>query len=103
MKEFEVQIANDTNNLRLKQSRYNFLVETEKEKEGYIKSVKSLLIDCEKIKELGKGMHGVLANIISVPKQYETAIEMCLGASLQNIVTDHRRRCKKISRALKGK
>ena len=42
----------------------------------------------EKIKELGKGMHGVLANIISVPSEYETAIEMCLGASLQNIVTD---------------
>ena len=33
-------------------------------------------------------MQGVLANIISVPSEYETAIEMCLGASLQNIVTD---------------
>ena len=101
LKEFEVQIANDTNNLRLKQSRYNFLVETEKEKEGYIKSVKSLLIDCEKIKELGKGMHGVLANIISVPKQYETAIEMCLGASLQNIVTDTEEDAKKLVEHLK--
>ena len=74
--------------MRMKQSRHNFLVETEKEKEGYVKSVKSLLLDCEKIKELGKGMHGVLANIISVPSEYETAIEMCLGMSLQNIVTD---------------
>ena len=96
LKEFDAQIVNDTNNLRLKQSRYNFLVETEKEKEGYIKSVKSLLIDCEKVKELGKGMHGVLANIISVPKQYETAIEMCLGASLQNIVTDTEEDAKKL-------
>ncbi len=33
-------------------------------------------------------MHGVLANIIDVPKEYQTAIEMCLGASLQNIVTE---------------
>ena len=88
IKEFDIQIANNTNEMRMKQSRYNFLVETEKEKEGYIKSVKSLLTDCEKVKELGKGMHGVLANIISVPTEYETAIEMCLGASLQNIVTD---------------
>lgn len=101
LKEFDVQIVNDTNNLRLKQSRYNFLVETEKEKEGYIKSVKSLLIDCEKVKELGKGMHGVLANIISVPKQYETAIEMCLGASLQNIVTDTEEDAKKLVEHLK--
>ena len=88
IKQFDFEITNITNEMRMKQSRYNFLVETEKEKEGYQKSVKSLLIDCEKIKELGKGMHGVLANIISVPDEYETAIEMCLGTSLQNIVTD---------------
>ena len=96
IKEFDIQIANNTNEMRMKQSRYNFLVETEKEKEGYIKSVKSLLTDCEKIKELGKGMHGVLANIIAVPTEYETAIEMCLGASLQNIVTDTEEDAKKL-------
>ena len=73
---------------RIKESRLKFLIETEKEKEGYIKSVKTLLKDCENIKELGKGMHGVLANIIEVPEKYQTAIEMCLGVSLQNIVTE---------------
>ena len=96
IKEFEIQIANLTNEMRMKTSRYNFLVETEKEKEGYIKSVKSLLIDCEKAKELGKGMHGVLANVIDVPKEYQTAIEMCLGASLQNIVTETEEDAKKL-------
>ena len=103
IKEFDLQIINNTNDMRMKQSRYNFLVETEKEKEGYIKSVKSLLIDCEKIKELGKGMHGVLANIISVPSEYETAIEMCLGASLQNIVTDTEEDAKKLVEHLRKK
>ena len=96
IKEFEIQIANLTNEMRMKLSRYNFLVETEKEKEGYTKSVKSLLIDCEKTKELGKGMHGVLANIIDVPKEYQIAIEMCLGASLQNIVTETEEDAKKL-------
>ena len=96
IKQFDLEIANATNEMRMKQSRYNFLVETEKEKEGYQKSVKSLLLDCEKTKELGKGMHGVLANIISVPTEYETAIEMCLGASLQNIVTDSEEDAKKL-------
>ena len=96
VKEYDQQIINNTNEMRMKQSRYNFLVETEKEKEGYIKSVKALLLDCEKIKELGKGMHGVLANIISVPNEYEIAIEMCLGASLQNIVTDTEEDAKKL-------
>ena len=88
IKTYEDKIRNIEDSIRMKQSRRNFLVETEKEKEGYIKSVKSLLKDCETIKELGKGMHGVLANIIEAPEELETAIEMCLGASLQNIVTD---------------
>ena len=33
-------------------------------------------------------MHGVLANLLNVSKEYETAIEMALGASIQNIVTE---------------
>ena len=44
----------------MKESKLKFLIETEKEKEGYIKSVKSLLKDCETIKELGIGMHGII-------------------------------------------
>ena len=82
--------------MRIKESKLKFLIETEKEKEGYIKSVKALLKDCETIAELGKGMHGVLANIIEVPEKYQTAIEMCLGASLQNIVTSTEEDAKKL-------
>ena len=88
IKEFNDKINNAQNEIRMKESRLKFLIETEKEKEGYIRSVKSLLKDCESIKELGKGMYGVLANVIEVPEEYQTAIEMCLGASLQNIVTE---------------
>ena len=88
IKDYDMQINNYQNEIRIKESKLKFLIETEKEKEGYIKSVKSLLKDCENVKELGKGMHGVLANVIDVPEEYQTAIEMCLGASLQNIVTD---------------
>ena len=88
IKDYETKINNLSSEIRIKESRLKFLIETEKEKEGYVKSVKSLLKDCENVKDLGKGMHGVLANIIEVPKDYETAIEMCLGVSLQNIVTE---------------
>lgn len=88
IKKYENNINMISSDIRIKESKLRFLIETEKEKEGYIKSVKSLLKDCEKIKELGKGMHGVLANVIEVPEQYQIAIEMCLGISLQNIVTD---------------
>ena len=96
IKNFESNINMLSSEMRIKESKLKFLIETEKEKEGYIKSVKSLLKDCENIKELGKGMHGVLANVIEVPSEYETAIEMCLGASLQNIVTDTEEDAKKL-------
>ena len=88
VKEYDNNINMLSSEMRIKDSKLKFLIETEKEKEGYIKSVKMLLKDCENIKELGKGMHGVLANVIEVPEEEQTAIEMCLGASLQNIVTD---------------
>ena len=96
IKSFESNINILSSDMRIKESRLKFLIETEKEKEGYIKSVKSLLKDCENIIDLGNGMHGVLANIIEVPDELETAIEMCLGASLQNIVTDTEEDAKKL-------
>ena len=102
LKQFDEQINNLTNELRMKTSRHNFLVETEKEKEGYIKSIKQLLLDCEKDQELNKGMYGVIANLIAVPKEYETAIEMALGASLQNIVTETEQDAKKLIEYLRA-
>ena len=96
VKEYDHNINMLSSEMRIKDSKLKFLIETEKEKEGYIKSVKMLLKDCENIKELGKGMHGVLANVIEVPEEYQTAIEMCLGASLQNIVTDTEEDAKKL-------
>ena len=96
VKEFDEQINRLSYEMRMKDSRLKFLIETEKEKEGYIKSVKALLNDCEKDSTLSKGMHGVLANLISVQKEYETAVEMCLGQMLQNIVTDTENDAKKL-------
>ena len=96
LKEFDDKINHILYDIRMKDARYKFLQETEKEKEGYTKSVKSLLLDCEKDNILKKGVHGVLANLISTPKEYETAIEMCLGAALQNIITDTEEDAKKL-------
>lgn len=96
LKEYETKINNLNYDLRIKDSRYKFLIETEKEKEGYTKSVKNLLLECEKDKLLKEGMNGVLANLISTPEEYETAIEMCLGAALQNVVTETEEDAKKL-------
>ncbi len=102
-KAFETQINQISYNIRMKESRKQFLEETEKEKEGYTKSVKGLLLACEKEEYLRKGMHGVLANLISVKKEHEVAIEMALGASLQNIVTETEDDAKKLIQYLRDK
>ena len=95
-KEYQDKINNLSTELRIKDSKLKFLSDMEKEKEGYIRSVKSLLLDCDKDANLKKGMHGVLANILTVPKEYETAIETVLGQTLQNIVTDTEEDAKKL-------
>ena len=96
IKDCDIKINNLTQDLRIKEARHKFLVETEKEKEGYSRSVKSILKDCENIKELGKGMNGALAELIEVPSEYKIAIEMTLGASLQNIVTESEEDAKRL-------
>ena len=94
IKEYDTKINNSAMNLRLKQSKQKFLIEMEKEKEGYQKSVKALLLEGEK--NSFKGLHGVLANLISVPEEYQLAIEMALGSSLQNLVADTEEDAKKM-------
>ena len=96
IKEFDSILNNLTYDANMKDSRLKFLIETEKEKEGYNKSVKSILLTCEKDNKLNKGVNGVLANLISVDKKYEIAIEMSLGQALQNIVTDTEEDAKKL-------
>ena len=96
LKDFDTRINNTESEKRIKESRLKFLEETEREKEGYNRSVKAILQECDKNVRLKKGMHGVLANLISVPKEYETAIEMSLGQAMQNIVTDNEADAKKL-------
>ena len=96
IKQYDDKINNLTSEYRMKESRYKFLIETEKEKDGYIKSVKSLLLAIDKDANLRTGVEGVLANLISVDKKYEVAIQMCLGQSMQNIVTATENDAKKL-------
>ena len=96
IKAIDIKLNNSIQELNFKESKHKFLIETEKEKEGYQRSVKLLLQDCEKVKELGNGVKGALAELIDVPENLETAIEMALGLSLQNIVTETKQDAKRL-------
>ncbi|SDK44253.1 chromosome segregation protein SMC [Natronincola ferrireducens] len=91
-------IKNQTNH---NQSKRNIIEEMEREHDGYNRSVKNTLIACKKDKYLGEGIYGVVANLMKVPKGYETAIETALGAAIQNIVTRNEEDAKKLIAYLK--
>ena len=93
---YEKEINNLLSEINMKSSKLKFLQETEKDKEGYVKSVKSILLALDKDKELAKGVHGVLANLLLVEEKYQVAIEMALGQAMQNIVTDTDKEAKKL-------
>ncbi len=54
--------------------------------EGYNDSVKNLMLAGKADKELGSRIIGTVADEMSVPADYETAVEACLGAALQNVI-----------------
>ena len=79
------------------QSRLEALSNLTERYEGYGGSVKRVMEQ----KEKNKGIIGVVADIIKVDKEYETAIETALGGNIQNIVTDDEETAKKMIRFLK--
>ena len=65
--------------------------------DGYGNSIKRVM----EVRDRVKGIHGVVADLIDVPKEYEIAIETALGGSIQNIVTDSEQTAKVLIEHLK--
>lgn len=70
------------------ESRHKVLLDMEENMEGYSHSVKALKRVCREDKSFAKGIYGPVAQLISVDKRFETAIEVSLGGALQNIITE---------------
>lgn len=102
LNEYDEVIKKADDELRVTNSRYKFLVETENEFEGYNRAVKEVLSKCQKDSAFGNNIFGALANLIEVPSKFETAIEMCLGATIQNIVTETEDEAKRAIEFLKA-
>ena len=68
------------------ESRMKLLNDMREEYEGYFDSVRSLLKSAKNAPEVSGKIKGVLAEVIEVPKKYETPIEVILGNALQNVV-----------------
>lgn len=88
-------------NLQGKISNYRFLINMDESYEGFYKSVKNVMKACKNDPILGKGVVGVVADLLKVEEKYEKAIGTALGGSLQNVVTESEEDAKKVINYLK--
>ena len=73
--------------LEEKQSKARMLSDLEKNMEGFAGSVKAVMR--QSASKALSGINGTLAQLISVDNDYSTAVEVALGAAMQNIVVDN--------------
>lgn len=85
--------------LDTKQKRYKLLEDVEKSMEGYTHSVKELM----KASQQGRigGIHGTVADVVSMDERFVIAVETALGAAMQNIIVDNEETAKRCIRFLK--
>lgn len=67
--------------------RIKTLEELEKSREGYQEPVRRLMSDAAENTEISSLIVGILGELVRVPKEYETSIEIALGQAMHNIVT----------------
>ena len=82
-------------------SKIKLLKAMQEENEGYSNSIKQILKDSKTNASLGGAFVNVVAKLMKVPEYLESAIDMALGASVQNIVTKNEEDAKYIIEYLK--
>ena len=65
--------------------------------EGYGGSIRRVM----EVRDRVRGIRGVVADLVTTEKKYETAIETALGGSIQNVVTDSEQTAKQLIEYLK--
>lgn len=73
--------------LSQKQSKANMLRDLEKNMEGFSGAVKAVMKQAQS--RALSGIHGPLSQLITVDNEYSVAVEVALGAAMQNIVTSN--------------
>jgi len=87
----EIEMRRLAETIQQAQQRYDFIQKLRESYEGFGKDVQTVL----QAKEGWRGgVFGAVAELISIPERYLTAIEIALGGSVRNIVTDDARTAK---------
>ncbi len=71
-----------------KRSRLSSLLEIVRNYEGYGRGVRSLMTRAGQGEAKDRGIFGLVADVVSAPAEYETAIEAVLGERLQYVIVE---------------
>jgi len=101
---YDQEVRRLTRNLNEKQQEYHTaytklesLRNLAERYEGYGNSIRRVM----EVRDRVRGIHGVVADLVTTDKKYETAIETALGGSIQNVVTDSEQTAKQLIEYLK--
>ena len=104
MQHYEQEVRRLTRNLNEKQQEYHTaytrlesLRNLAERYEGYGNSIRRVM----EVRDRIHGIHGVVADLVTTDKKYETAVETALGGSIQNVVTDSEQTAKQLIEYLK--
>ncbi|KTR57016.1 hypothetical protein RSA42_15825, partial [Exiguobacterium indicum] len=84
LRQVEQSVADLERRRHKTEDRIEFLESVKADYSGYFGAVKTIL----KQRDQHPGIHGAVAELISVPARFEAAIETALGGAMQNIVVD---------------
>lgn len=97
IEQYELEVSQKQKESIRESSKLDSLKNITERYDGYNQSIRRIMEQ----KEKQPGIIGVVADIIKVKKEYETAIEIALGGSIQNIVTDNEITAKQLISFLK--
>lgn len=91
IKGLEADVMTLNSKLGLAEGQLRLLISVKDDYQGYQEAVKQLMRDARHDPVLKSRIMGVLAEVITVPEGYESAIEYALGAALQNVLVESER------------
>lgn len=101
---FKEKLINDERELNAKKNelskvktKLDYTMNMAERYDGYGSAVKRVMQEKARL----SGIFGVVADLISSEKKYETAIETALGGSMQNVVTDNEKTAQSLIEILK--
>ncbi len=91
-----------SSSLQRAESKFKMLIDLEQEMEGFSRSVKTVIQAAKSGSLSNVKLFGTVSDIIKVSEKYTTAIEVALGNSAQNIITQSEDDAKKAIEFLKS-